>query len=271
MLLLHGLGASSHSFRGLMQRLASRYTMVAPDLPGHAFTVVPPGFKPGITTMAAAIGRLLEALEVEPVVAVGHSAGAAVIARMIVDRAINPRLFVGLAAALVPFRGVARVVFPRTARLLSAASKLVPLSVGKDRVERLLHRTGSSLDREGVEQYQKLSERPEHVAAALAMMSNWDLEPTFAELAGLRTSSLLIAGGNDRAIPLSQQRVLASYLPRSTLVVLDGAGHLLHEERPATVARLIRAHGSCRGGTAIHSRDESPGARRVLIDGQSEW
>jgi magnesium chelatase accessory protein len=239
-----------------MPRLASRFTIVAPDLPGHAFTEVPPGFKSGIATMAAAIGRLLKELEVEPSVAVGHSAGAAVIARMMLDRLIDPRLFVGLAAALVPFRGVARVVFPRTARLLSAASKLVPLSVGKDGVERLLQRTGSSLDREGVEQYQRLSERPEHVAAALSMMSNWNLEPTFAELAGLRTSSLLVAGENDRAIPLPQQRVLASRIPGARLVVLGGAGHLLHEERPATIARLIRVNGSRRGGTRTHTVDE---------------
>jgi magnesium chelatase accessory protein len=239
-LLLHGLGASSHSFRELMPRLASRFTIVAPDLPGHAFTEVPRGFKSGITTMATAVGRLLEELEVEPLVAVGHSAGAAVTARMMLDGAITPRLFVGLAAALVPFRGFARVVFPRTARLLSAASKLVPLRVGKESVERLLQQTGSSLDREGVEHYQRLSERPQHVAAALSMMSNWDLAPTFAALSEIRTSSLLVAGEHDGAIPIAQQRLLAARLPRARLVVLDRAGHLLHEERPAAVARLIR-------------------------------
>ena len=37
-LLLHGTGASTHSFRDLLPWLARRCTVVAPDLPGHGFT-----------------------------------------------------------------------------------------------------------------------------------------------------------------------------------------------------------------------------------------
>jgi pimeloyl-ACP methyl ester carboxylesterase len=40
-LLLHGFGASSHMFRDLIPRLATRYRVVAPDLPGFGFTTVP--------------------------------------------------------------------------------------------------------------------------------------------------------------------------------------------------------------------------------------
>ena len=41
-LLLHGMGASTHSWRDLAPLLASGYTLVAPDLPGHGFTGHPP-------------------------------------------------------------------------------------------------------------------------------------------------------------------------------------------------------------------------------------
>jgi pimeloyl-ACP methyl ester carboxylesterase/uncharacterized protein (DUF302 family) len=40
-LLLHGFPASSFQFRDLMPRLADRYRVIAPDLPGFGFTVVP--------------------------------------------------------------------------------------------------------------------------------------------------------------------------------------------------------------------------------------
>ena len=40
-LLMHGFPASSHMFRGLMPRLAGRYRVIAPDLPGFGFTNVP--------------------------------------------------------------------------------------------------------------------------------------------------------------------------------------------------------------------------------------
>ena len=37
-LLVHGMGASSHSWRDVAPLLASRFTVIIPDLPGHAFT-----------------------------------------------------------------------------------------------------------------------------------------------------------------------------------------------------------------------------------------
>ena len=40
-LLLHGYPTSSHMFRELMPRLAGKYRVIAPDLPGFGFTTVP--------------------------------------------------------------------------------------------------------------------------------------------------------------------------------------------------------------------------------------
>ena len=42
-LLLHGFGASSHMFRHLMPQLATRYHVIAPDLPGFGQTSALPG------------------------------------------------------------------------------------------------------------------------------------------------------------------------------------------------------------------------------------
>lgn len=240
LLLIHGTGASSHSFRDLIPLLAGQFTVVAPDLPGHALSSLPPWFEPSVPGTAAALDELLLALQLEPTVAVGHSAGAAVVARMALDRSIKARLLVGLGAALVPFEGVARTILPQTARLLAMASKVLPFRIrDRDTVRGLIRRTGSSLDRRSVELYARLSGRPNHVAAVLAMMANWDLRPLFEQLPGLDVPFLLIAGRRDGAVPLSQQRAVVARLPRGRLEILEGAGHLLHEERPEAVARLI--------------------------------
>lgn len=42
LLLLHGFPTSSHMFRELIPRLAKKYRLIAPDLPGFGFTTVPP-------------------------------------------------------------------------------------------------------------------------------------------------------------------------------------------------------------------------------------
>jgi pimeloyl-ACP methyl ester carboxylesterase len=41
--LLHGFPTSSFQFRELIPRLADRYRVIAPDLPGFGFTEVPDG------------------------------------------------------------------------------------------------------------------------------------------------------------------------------------------------------------------------------------
>lgn len=245
-LLVHGTGASSHSLHPLMQRLAERFTVVAPDLPGHALTRVEPSFEPSLPNTARALGRLADRLALRPVLVVGHSAGAAVVARMTLDRIVEPELVVGLAAALVPFRGLARAVLHPAAALLSRSigPSLIASSVALVRggVGGILRSTGSRLDAQGVESYERLVERPEHVAGVLSMMASWDLDPLYDALPRLRTPCLLLAGRNDRAVPLAQLREASARLPHATLVVVEGAGHLLHEERPDSVARIILDH-----------------------------
>ncbi len=54
-LLLHGFPTSSHQFRHLIPRLADRYHVVAPDLPGFGFTTAPAGFDYGFASLATTI------------------------------------------------------------------------------------------------------------------------------------------------------------------------------------------------------------------------
>ena len=64
-LLLHGLPASSFMFRELMPRLADRYRVIAPDLPGFGFTEVPStrNYSYSFDALARTIGAFTEALD----------------------------------------------------------------------------------------------------------------------------------------------------------------------------------------------------------------
>ncbi len=61
-LLLHGFPTSSHMFRDLIPRLADRYHLVAPDLPGFGFSDAPPRarFKYTFEQLARTIGAFTE-------------------------------------------------------------------------------------------------------------------------------------------------------------------------------------------------------------------
>ncbi|MGF1466619.1 MAG: alpha/beta fold hydrolase BchO [Sandaracinaceae bacterium] len=242
LLALHGTGSSRHSFRSLLPHLTPRFTVLAPDLPGHGGSRTDPSFTPTLPGIARALGALLAHLGDRPTAALGHSAGAAIAARMALDGSIDPALLVGVAAALVPFRGLAKAVLPVSARILAApaAARLLATRVGRaETVARLLEGLGTELDEEGIERYRRLAASPDHLAGVLAMLAAWDLEPLFRDLPRLAPPVLLISGERDRAVPIDQQQAVLGRLRAGRLVTIPATGHLVHEERPAEVAAAI--------------------------------
>ena len=245
LLLLHGTGAATHSWRALAPLLAEHFTVVAPDLPGHGFTIGRPIGGLSMPAMARAVNGLLEDLAIEPRVIVGHSAGAAIAIRMALDGLASPTAIVGLDAALLPFPGLGARLFPSLARLLFvnplAPHFLARLGRTKGETARFLRRgTGSHIDPEGIACYERLFAKPAHCAGAITMMADWDLSSLKNDLPRLRTPLLLIHGEGDSAIPLSTARDAAATVEDGRLVALPDLGHLAHEERPVEVAAIIR-------------------------------
>jgi magnesium chelatase accessory protein len=204
LLLSHGTGAANHSWRGLLPLLAPHFEVIAPDLPGHGFTRSPPSHRLSLPGMATDLSRLLDAIGIKPDITVGHSAGAAILARMCLDGKIAPRLLVSLNGAFMPFGGIANHLLSPLAKLL-VVNPLVPRlfvwqASSPGAVERLIANTGSTIDARGIALYRKLVRSPAHVAAALQMMANWKLEPLLHDLPRLAPTLVLVAAANDRSI-----------------------------------------------------------------------
>lgn len=72
-----------------------------------------------------------------------------------------------------------------------------------------------------------------------AALGEWDFA---AELPEIPTPTLIIAGADDPATPPEHAREIAAGIPRSRVVVLDGAAHLANVERPVEFNDLLRAH-----------------------------
>ncbi|GJE44029.1 alpha/beta fold hydrolase BchO [Methylobacterium soli] len=240
--LVHGTGAATHSWRGLMPRLAERFRVVAPDLPGHGFSDPLPQGRLSLPGMAAALGELLRHLGCAPQVAIGHSAGAAILARLALDGGIDPRLLVSINGALKPFPGMAGILFPGMARILflnPVTPRLFAWSADTAAVERLIRGTGSSLDRAGLDLYRRLFRKTGHIAGALGMMANWQLDALDRDLPKLCGRVLLIVGTNDKAILPDTAFAVRDRLPDARVETVRGLGHLAHEEAPDRVAGLI--------------------------------
>lgn len=252
LLLVHGTGASTHSWHKLAALLAPRFRIVMPDLPGHAFSTAPQQ-QAGYTLpgMARSLAALLREMNIAPVIAAGHSAGAAIVLRASLDGTITPRAIVSLNGALFPFGGVAGQLFSPLAKLMVSlpfVPKMMTWRADRAAVERLLRDMGPGLDDDDIDYYARLFRDEGHVAATLAMMANWDLVPLMRDLPRL-TAKLTLAGAEaDRAVPPADAARAAALVPGARAVVLPGCGHLAHEERPGLVAGLIEtAAGGLQG------------------------
>jgi magnesium chelatase accessory protein len=255
-LLLHGTGAATHSWRSLAPLLTDHAEVIALDLPGHGFTSVPtPAPRSTLFSlpgMAAAVTALLQVLQRQPALLVGHSAGAAVALQMVLNTPLRPRAVVGLNAALLPMGGPLWPLLSSSAKWIAGsdwvARSLAQRAQQPATVQRLLDSTGSRLDERGIALYTRLVRSPTHVASTLAMMANWNLQPLLARLPDLQTPVQLVVAESDRTVPPWQARHVWQKLPtavREPLVSLPGLGHLAHEEVPERVAEVVReiSHG----------------------------
>lgn len=250
-LMLHGTGASTHSWRGLAPLLAKRFRVIAPDLPGHGFTTSRGSSDLTLPAMAAGVAGLLGRLGVTPEIVVGHSAGAAIALKMTLERLLSPRLIVAINGALKPYGGVAAQFFSPIARMLAlnpfAPRFLAWRAEQPGAVACVIAGTGSRIDAEGLDFYRRLFSRPDHVSATVGMMAGWELEPLWDALPRIDAPVALIVGAEDAAVSPDEARQAKKRLPRATLTVIPDVGHLCHEERPAAVAHAIFAAAQAAG------------------------
>ena len=251
-LLIHGTGASTHSWRGLVPLLQPHFRLLSLDLPGHAFTDMPGSGRAAqqlsLPGMAQAIHTLLSVLGLSPARVIGHAAGAAIGVRMCLDGLIKPKLVLSINGAFLPLGGMAGQLFLPAARLMSALPFVPQIfswrAADAAVLQRLMDSTGSKLDATGMALYGKLVSNAGHAAGALAMMAHWDLPSLVQDIPRLQTPLSLVVASQDRTVsPREAQRVMALLPPpvRREVLTLPRLGHLAHEERPDLVAAAVVA------------------------------
>lgn len=241
-LLIHGAGGATQSFRGLFPLLTQTHHVVAIDLPGQGFTQLGAQQRCGLDHMSEDVLALCRNQGWTPDIVVGHSAGAAIALRMW-ELGMQPsKGIVGINAALGNFKGVAGWLFPMMAKALAVtpfSASLFASTTTRGGVRNLVQGTGSVLDQEGLELYYRLATDKGHVDATLSMMSQWKLDGLLARLGKIECPVHLITGLNDKAVPPQVSRDAVHNLADARLTELPKLGHLAHEEDPHVIADLI--------------------------------
>ena len=243
-LLLHGAGASAHSFSGVAARLSERYRVITPDLPGQGFTTLLPVEAVGLGPFADYLRDLMSALQATPRWIIGHSAGAALGAQYALDTETLPRGMLCINAAFNPFGSIAAPIFSKTAKWF-ARSQWLPKALASPALRwratgSMLADTGSTVDPLMSRCYDTLLGDPGHIAGTLRMMAGWDLPPLLRRLSLLQMPVWLTAAEGDRTIPPERSTSVAQNLPLARTVRIPDLGHLAHEEDPEIFDALFQ-------------------------------
>ncbi len=242
-LMLHGAGASSHSFAELAERLSSHYRVIAPDLPGQGFSSLLPTEAVGLVPFAHYLESLLATLDAAPRWVIGHSAGAALAAQYALRAVSPPDAMLCINAAFNPFGAGAAPIFSKAARWL-AGNQWLPKVLASPALRwratgSMLADTGSSVDPTMSRCYDVLLGNPDHIAGTIRMMAGWDLPPLVAALPGLDMPVWLAAAEGDRTISPERSTSVANQLRHGRTVLVPELGHLAHEEAPDIFERLF--------------------------------
>jgi len=231
---LHGAGNCNLTWVSQGRALAyDGYNIIAPDMPGHNLS----GGEPleGVAAQADWYLALMDALNVEKAVLVGHSQGG----------------LIGLDfAAKAPDR-VAGIGFIATANAIPVNDALIGMAETKqDKAiaamtawgpgpQAHMHDNtwpGASNITYGLE----VMELNAETALAIDLKSCAGYADGLEKAKGLTCPTLCIFAGKDKMTPVKFGKALASVLPDNELHILPEAGHMLPVEQPREVNALLR-------------------------------
>lgn len=251
LLLLHGTGASTHSWSELIEPIRQFACVIAPDLPGHGFTRGATATDLTLSGMASALQDLIVAMNVQgPLVVVGHSAGAPLaIEWALQEGGAKTNLFtiqkiIGLNPSLVPPPTLyTSLLGPMVAPIATSSPMtglLAYIAANTAMVDQLLDSTGSAIPTHSRRHYRFLFSQSQHVQGAMGFMAGADLPAMLERSKRLTIPTAFLLGKTDPWVkeePL--QKVIATSFPKASVTVWPG-GHVLHETEPKRVSEYLQ-------------------------------
>ncbi len=240
--LLHGFGASTFSWREVLEPLAQAGDVIAYDRPGFGFTERPSSWEgvnpygtPGNLDLLGAVLTEFAPSDRE-VILIGHSAGGTIAAEFARTNPGSVDSLVLVSPAVYSTGGVPGWLAPVLS--FGPIDRLGPILVGgiASSGEELLRQSffdQSLLTPEVYDGYR----RPLTVGGWEEGLWRFVAAPRDNDLAGnlgaIEQPTLVVTGIADTVVPTADTERLAGALPYAELVLIPRAGHLAHEETPS--------------------------------------
>ncbi len=243
LVLFHGFGGSTFSWREVLPELARSHRVVAFDRPGFGLTARPlPGEWQGMSPYSApaqialTLG-LLDRLGLDQAVLVGHSAGGAVALEVALA---HPERVLALVLVAPAVSGEGPPSWLQPFLKLPQIRHLGPLLVRRlvGSLERLLEQSYADPSfltpavREGYKKPLRADNWDRGLWEIIVAAKPGDLSEKLSEIAA---PTLVISGDSDRVVSPKDSARVAALMPNASFVAVTGAGHLVMEEKPASL------------------------------------
>jgi pimeloyl-ACP methyl ester carboxylesterase len=236
-LLLHGLGGSTFSWRFVAPKLAERgYLVLAVDLPGFGLSQRKPVVRQSHKNRANLVWGLIENLDISGTWhLVGHSMGSGVTAAMVLQKPFNTASLTLVAGSIDRKSRKIGSLFFKLRSVRNFTSRVIArLFLTRKRIKSFLSSAyGREPTREEVEgYYQPLQLKDTYLTLASLLRSykeDKDLDKSVSEIP---VPALCLWGREDKWVPLSKGEDLKQKIPNARLVIIDEAKHCPMETHP---------------------------------------
>ena len=244
LVLLHGTGASLHTWNGWAEALAGDFRIVRMDLPGFGLTGPHPAGDYSIGAYVRFVDAVTRRLGIDDFHLAGNSLGGRIAWNYAVAHPERVNRLLLVDASGYPLRRTPSLSFRLAALpgIGDALAKLTPRILYRRSLEEV-YADDSLVDEALVDRYFELSLREGNREAFLQRVraaSRSARDDPAAALAQIGAPTLVQWGGQDEWIPPEHGRRFAEDIPDARLVVYDDLGHVPMEEAPARTARDAR-------------------------------
>lgn len=235
MVLIHGFGGHTYSYRHLLPMFAQDHRVIAVDLKGYGYSERNANTDLSRSGQVSMLKGLLDALGVASATFVGHSMGGGIVQRFALTHPAMVESLVLVASVSDGDRG------PRRVPPLAIIKPFVTLlaSFAASRMLKGSFYDPDKLTDEVRAEYMRPIRLKGSMEGLMAIMRDGAKDPPI-DPGQITQPVLLLYGANDRIVPFSVGQGLRERIPQAKLVVIDEAGHLLLEEQPEACAAAIR-------------------------------